>query len=139
MDDSRYIIIVGCGRLGGILANQLSSEGHQIVVVDQKERAFEKLSGDFSGYKVLGDATEQSVLKQVGIERADFLFATTTEDNVNLMVAQVAKKIYGVPRVIARIFDPAREKIFHDMGMDTISPTYLTALEFMKIVHSAKE
>ena len=139
MARSHFIVIVGCGRLGGMLANRLSASGNQLVVIDRSESKFDKLSTDFSGFKIVGDAVELNVLRQAKVEKADFLFATTTEDNVNLMVAQVAKNVFNVPRVIARVFDPARESIYSEFGIDTISPTNLSAEAFMKLLSVHKK
>jgi trk system potassium uptake protein len=134
MSQSHYIVIVGCGRLGGMLANRLSALGNQLVIIDRAEGKFDKLSTDFSGFKIVGDASELHVLRQAHVEKADFLFATTTEDNVNLMVAQVARAVFKVPHVIARVFDPTRETIYSEFGVDTISPTNLSAEAFMKLL-----
>ncbi len=131
---AKHIVIVGCGRLGGLLANRLSSDGHSVVVIDRKETAFDKLSATFSGFKMIGDAVEHDMLKKARIQDADCLFAVTLEDNTNLMLAQVAKVIFNVPRVIARVFDPAREVIYKEFGVETISPTQLTADMFLKAV-----
>jgi trk system potassium uptake protein TrkA len=134
MGQSKHIIIVGCGRLGGSLANQLSAAGHRVVIIDRREGAFDKLSVDFSGFKIAGDATELNILKTAQIERSDILFATTTHDNTNLMVAQVARVMFDVPRVVARVFDPLREEIYRDFGVETISPTKLSADAFLKVL-----
>jgi trk system potassium uptake protein TrkA len=134
MGHSKHIIIVGCGRLGGSLANQLSASGQRVVIIDRREGSFDKLTVDFSGFKILGDATELNILKMAQIEHADILFATTTHDNTNLMVAQVARAMFNVPRVIARVFDPLREAIYRDFGVETISPTKLSADAFLKIL-----
>jgi trk system potassium uptake protein TrkA len=134
MGQSKHIIIVGCGRLGGSLANQLSAAGHRVVIIDRRDGAFDKLSVDFSGFKIAGDATELNILKTAQIERADILFATTTHDNTNLMVAQVARAMFDVPRVVARVFDPLREEIYRDFGVETISPTKLSADAFLKVL-----
>jgi trk system potassium uptake protein len=131
---NKKIIIVGCGRLGGLLANRLSSAGHSVVVVDRRDTSFDKLSPNFSGFRIIGDAVENHILKQANIETADYLFAITTEDNTNLMLAQVAKEIFKVPHVIARVYDPAREKIYREFGIETISPTALSADAFLKTV-----
>lgn len=139
MSQSHYIVIVGCGRLGGMLANQLSAEGHSLVVIDRKESSFDKLSADFSGFRILGDAAELDVLRQARIQKADFLFATTTTDNVNLMVAQIAGKIFNVPNVVARVFCPTRDAIYSDFGIKTISPTRLTAAAFMALIEHPLE
>ncbi len=134
MTQTQHIVIVGCGRLGGALANRLSGYGHRVVVIDQKEIAFDKLTVDFSGFKLIGDAIEFHILKEANIEQADYLFATTTSDNINLMVAQVARKVFNVPRVVARVFDPRREEIYRDFGIDTISPTKLSTDAFLKVL-----
>lgn len=134
MGQSKHIIIVGCGRLGGSLANQLSAAGHRVVIIDRRDGAFDKLSVDFSGFKIPGDATELNILKTAQIERTDILFATTTHDNTNLMVAQVARVMFDVPRVVARVFDPLREEIYRDFGVETISPTKLSADAFLKVL-----
>jgi trk system potassium uptake protein TrkA len=134
MGQSKHIIIVGCGRLGGSLANQLSASGHRVVIIDRRDGAFDKLSVDFSGFKIAGDATELNILKTAQIERTDILFATTTHDNTNLMVAQVARVMFDVPRVVARVFDPLREEIYRDFGVETISPTKLSADAFLKVL-----
>lgn len=123
----QYIVIVGCGRLGSILANQLSGLGSNVVVVDRDEDAFKNLSTEFSGFTVTGDAAELAVLRNARIHKADCLLAVTRQDNVNLMVAQVASTIFNVSRVIARVTDPARERVFRQFGIETLCPTGLSA------------
>lgn len=130
----RQIVVVGCGRLGGLLANKLSNAGNSVVVVDRKEIAFDKLSPNFSGYRVLGDAVEFHVMQMARADRADYLFATTMEDNTNLMVAQVAKYVFSVKHVIARVYDPARESLYDGFGIATINPTLLSADKFLSMV-----
>ncbi|MCR4317076.1 MAG: TrkA family potassium uptake protein [Planctomycetes bacterium] len=131
MKNDRYIVIVGCGRLGSHLANRLSIEGNSVVVIDNKESTFENLSLDFSGFRIEGDATRLSVLKEAKLGDADVLIATTREDNVNLMVAQVAHKLFAVPKVIARVFDPRREEMYKQLGVETICPTTVAAELFL--------
>lgn len=134
MSFSKFIVVVGCGRLGGVLANQLSAAGHRLVVIDRREAAFDKLSADFSGYKMIADVVEVHVLHEAKTAQADYLFAVTTEDNTNLMVAQIARAVFKVPRVVARVFDPAREAVYRDFGVETISPTKLSADAFLSLV-----
>ena len=122
-----YIIVVGCGRLGSHLANTLSRQGHSLVVIDRDKEAFSALSIDFSGFQLEGDAIELAVLRQAKTDRADLVIASTSEDNVNLMVAQVAKTVFKVPRVLARVFDPKRERIYGELGIETVSPVALAA------------
>ena len=120
---SLYIIIVGCGRLGSYLANNLSGSGHSVVVIDKEETAFDSLSSAYSGFRITGDATEFDVLKQIKMDKADLVIATTQEDNLNLMIAQIAKNLFNVPKVMARVLDPNREKIYRDFDIETICPT----------------
>lgn len=134
MAESKQIVIVGCGRLGGMLANSLSRAGHQLVVIDRRAAAFDKLTVDFSGFTVLGDAVERHILEQARVGQADYLFATTTEDNINLMVAQVAKVIFNVPRVVARVYDPGREEVYAEFSIDTVSPTRLSSDAFLNLI-----
>ncbi len=122
-----YIVVVGCGRLGAHLANQLSSEGHSVVAIDLSETAFLGLSADFSGFRIEGDATQTAVLREAKVHKADILIATTHDDNVNLMVAQVAKKVFNTPKVLARVFDPRRETAYAQLGIRTICPTSVAA------------
>jgi trk system potassium uptake protein TrkA len=134
MSQSKQVVIVGCGRLGSVLANHLSRAGHRVIVIDQRESTFDKLSVDFSGFKLVGNAVELHTLKEAKIEQADCLFATTTSDNTNLMVAQVAKSVFHIPRVVARVFDPTREQIYQGFGIETISPTRLATSAFLKVI-----
>ena len=128
---SQYIVIVGCGRLGSILACRLSSQGNSVVVIDPYESSFTNLSSEFSGFQITGDASELAVLRSAKAEQADCLLAVTDKDNINLMVAQIAKNVFQTPTVLARVFDPAREKIYRDFGIATISPTKLSADAFL--------
>jgi trk system potassium uptake protein TrkA len=139
MKDSRYIVIVGCGRLGALLANRLSLEGHSVVVIDRNEATFKDLSHDFSGFHIEGDATHLAVLRAAKLEKADELIATTREDNVNLMVAQVGRTLFGVPRVTTRVFDPKRQEVYAQLGIDTICPISLAAERFLKAVAQRAE
>lgn len=131
MAQSKYIVVVGCGRLGSILACRLSSQGNSIVVIDPYESSFDNLTSEFSGFQIVGDASELSVLRSAKIDKADCLLAVTDKDNINLMVAQIAKNVFQIPIVLARVFDPARDKIYRDFGIATISPTQLSADAFV--------
>ncbi|MFZ5587707.1 MAG: potassium channel family protein [Thermodesulfobacteriota bacterium] len=125
MAKNLFIVIVGCGRLGSYLANGLSRAGHGVVVIDRRPEAFDLLSAEFSGFKVVGDAVEYAVLREARLERADLLLAAAEEDNVNLMAAQVGREVFGVKRVMARVADPAREAAYREFGIATVCPTTL--------------
>lgn len=128
---SLLIFIVGCGRLGSLLANRLSGKGHSVVVIDVSESSFGNLSPEFSGFSIVGDATEMSVLKSSRLDKADVFIATTRDDNVNLMISQIAKKIFHVPKVMARIFDPKRENIYAGFDIEAICPTVVAVELFL--------
>lgn len=133
------VLIVGCGRLGSLLAGQLSSLGSSVVVVDIDEHAFSRLPPEFSGFQVVGNAAELSVLRRARIEKADCVLAMAQQDNVNLMVAQVAKVVFGVPNVLARIYDPAREAVYREFGIETICPTTLSVGAFLSALGEQPE
>lgn len=122
-----YVIIVGCGRVGSELAKLLSMEGHNVVVIDKEPDAFDRLGGTFNGLALAGSGFDLELLKQAGIEKADAFCALTNGDNTNLVSAQVAKKIFKVPKVIARVYDPQRAHIYAALGLDVISGTILFA------------
>lgn len=121
-----YVVVVGCGRLGSYVANKMSARGDRVVIIDSLEKAFDALSHEFSGYRIEGDAAEFRVLREARTGKADLLVAVTHDDNVNLMVAQVAKKVFKVPNVMVRVNDPVREQVYSDMGIDTICPSTVT-------------
>jgi trk system potassium uptake protein TrkA len=122
-----YVIIVGCGRVGSELARLLSAEGHDVVVIDKVQEALKRLGDTFNGLTMTGNGFDLALLKQVGIEKADAFCAVTDGDNTNLISAQVAKKIFSVPKVFARVYDPQRAHIYASLGLDIISGTMLFA------------
>jgi trk system potassium uptake protein TrkA len=135
----QYVVIVGAGRLGSILANQLSRLGSSVVVVDRDEAAFGNLSTEFSGFRITGDAAELSVLRRAKLDKADCVLVTTQHDNVNLMVTQVAKTVFHVPRVMARVVDPSREVVYHEFGIETICPAGLAVNAFLQALQGGPE
>jgi|LSQX01.1.fsa_nt_gb trk system potassium uptake protein TrkA len=127
-----FVVVVGCGRLGSIVANRMSLLGHHVTVIDNREAAFASLSPDYSGFRVEGDATELATLHDADVRDADVVVVATESDNINLMVGQVARKLLGVQRVIARVSDPEREDIFYDLGLETICPATLVSDEIVE-------
>ena len=121
------VIIVGCGRVGARLARQLDGEGHKVAVVDQQVSAFERLGREFGGAMVVGNCIDEAVLRRAGIEGADCFVSVTNGDNRNLMAAQIAQRIFKVKRVITRLYDPIRESVYREMGLETFCPTTLGA------------
>jgi trk system potassium uptake protein TrkA len=109
------------------LGKLLSAEGHDLVIIDKNPASFDRLGGTFNGLTLLGNGFDIVLLKQAGIEKADAFCAVTDGDNTNLISAQVAKKIFKVPKVIARVYDPQRAHIYAALGLDIISGTILFA------------
>jgi trk system potassium uptake protein TrkA len=122
-----YIVIVGCGRVGSELAKLLSGEGHNVVVIDRAQSSFNRLGNTFNGLTLVGNGFSLGLLRQAGIEKADAFCAVTNGDNTNLISAQVARKIFNVPKVIARVYDPRRANIYTALGLDILSGTILIA------------
>jgi trk system potassium uptake protein TrkA len=120
-----YVIIAGCGRVGAELAKLLSGEGHDVVVIDRARDSFNRLGDTFNGLTMVGNSFDLALLKQVGIEKTDAFCAVTNGDNTNLISAQVAKKIFHVPKVFARVYDPQRAHIYSALGLNIISGTML--------------
>ena len=125
-----YVIIMGCGRVGARLAQQLVSAGHDVMVMDMVPSAFDRLGRDFSGSTIVGNGIDHDDLVKAGIERADAFAAVTQGDNRNIMASQIAKHIFKVPRVATRIYDPIRQDTFKALGLDAISPTVIGAQVF---------
>jgi trk system potassium uptake protein TrkA len=126
-----YIIIAGCRKVGSNLALTLSQENHDIVVIDSDPKNFEPLGTGFNGMTIAGMPIDEDILRSAGIERADALAAVTNDDNMNVMVSQIAHELFHVPIVITRVYDPEREAVMNKMGLTTICPTTL-AVEKIK-------
>ena len=118
---------MGCGRVGADLAAMLDREGHEVTVLDRSPDAFRRLPPEFGGHRVVGNGIDQEVLARIGVAEMDAFVSVTQGDNRNVMAAQMAKHLFGVPRVVCRIYDPIREEIYHGLGLETISPTLVGA------------
>ena len=121
------IAIMGCGRVGAELAAMLDQEGHEVIVLDWNPDAFRRLPAEFRGQRHVGNGIDQEILARIGVAEADAFVAVTEGDNRNVMAAQMAKHIFGVRRVVCRIYDPIREELYHELGLETISPTKVGA------------
>ena len=131
------VIIMGCGRVGEQLCRLLSSIGHQVTVIDPDASALERLGSDFKGRKIKGIGFDRDVLLQAGIANADAFVAASSSDNANILSARIARNIFSVPRVVARLYDPRRAEIYERLGLRTISSTTWGAERIMEIlVHS---
>lgn len=121
------VVIMGCGRVGAMLAWMLDQEGHDVTVLDTKPDAFRRLPAEFRGKRQIGNGIDQDTLAKIGVGDADAFVAVTQGDNRNVMATQIAKHLFGVPRALCRIYDPIREEIYRGLGLETISPTIVGA------------
>ena len=121
------VVIMGCGRVGARLASLLDLEGHPVTILDTDAYSFRRLPPDFGGTALVGNGTDQEYLKQAGIEEADAFVAVTQGDNRNVMASQIAKHIFGVPKVVCRIYDPLRRELYNALGIEALSPTIIFA------------
>lgn len=117
------VVIVGCGRTGAFLAELLDQGGDTVSIVDIERSAFKRLPADFKGTPVLGNGTDMDILRQAGVDKANAFLSLTEGDNRNLMAAQIAKKIFGVGQVIAKVNDPIRAATYRGQGLYTFSRT----------------
>lgn len=132
------IVIVGAGRVGSRLAKVLDLEGHKVIVIDEKTKVFERLGKAFKGRTVEGVGYDLDVLDEAGIDRADALVAVTNSDNANVVTALIGKNRFQVPKVIARIYDPLRERLYQTLGIQTFSTTSWAANKINNIITHAE-
>ena len=133
-----YVIIAGCRKVGSSLAMELAQENHDVVVIDSDPERFGALGSGFNGVTITGMPIDEDVLRSAGVEQADALAAVTDDDNMNIMVSQVARELFHVPTVITRVYDPQRETIMSGMGLTTVCPTSL-AVEQIKSLLSNRD
>jgi trk system potassium uptake protein TrkA len=119
------VVIVGCGRVGSTLAENLDAGGHDVIIFDVKTAAFDRLPETFKGSAIRGDGTDEEVLRQAGAEGADIFLALTEGDNRNVMAAQVATETFAIPQVVAKINDPVRAAAYAELGVVTLCRTNL--------------
>lgn len=117
------IIIVGLGRMGTGLALNLIKKGHQVTAIDSNPEAFDKLGKGFTGVKIIGFGFDKEVLTKAKFGHVDAVVACTSQDEVNAVIARIARNIYHVPHVIARLYDSSKAEIYRRLGIQTISTT----------------
>lgn len=119
------IIVIGCGKVGSSLARELVAQGNEVVIIES-DRALLANADDIDCMKINGVPIDKDVLKSAGIETCDAVCAVTQDDNMNIMTSQVAREIFKVDRVVARIFNPGSRELFEEFGLETICSTSLT-------------
>lgn len=127
-----YVVIMGCGRVGSTLAQSLESRGHQVAIIDQSADAFRRLPPGFEGRMVEGVGFDREVLIEAGIEQADAFAAVSSGDNSNIISARLAREIFGIDIVVARIYDAGRAAVYQRLGIPTVATVKWTADQVMR-------
>jgi trk system potassium uptake protein TrkA len=120
-----YIIIAGCGRIGSTLAQELIDEGNDLVIIDRDKDKLDSLGSGLNATRILGIEYDIDILKEAGIENADMFLALTQNDSINITSCQVAKNIFNVKKVIAKVVDTNKERIYISLNLDYINPIKL--------------
>ena len=116
-----HVVVMGCGRVGAALSESLYRIGHDVAIIDIDPHAFDRLGSDFPCARILGNGYHREVLIRAGIERAEAFAAVTSGDNSNIIGARIANEVFGVDRVIARIYDAKRAQVFERLGIPTVA------------------
>jgi trk system potassium uptake protein TrkA len=124
-NEGLYLVIIGCGKVGGNVASKATSLGYNVVVIDKNEKAFENLSVEFTGFTILGDATEKDVLIEAKVEKADYIFVLTDDDNTNFLISMACKYYFAAKNVVARVYEPDNIQLFNEYNVAVVSPTVL--------------
>ena len=130
------VIVVGCGRVGSQLATLLSVDGHNVTVIDKEPDSFKRLGTAFNGVTLKGLGFDEDILDEAGIQECDTFAAVTNLDNTNLMAAEVARKIFNVPHVVARLYNPSRERTYQQLDLDYVCGTTLVAQTMLDKIQS---
>ena len=122
-----HVVIMGCGRVGSLLATRLLEGGHTVAVIDRDPDAFRRLGPDFAGQQVVGVGFDPDILRSAGIEQAEAFAAVSSGDNSNIIAARVARETFAVANVAARIYDPGRVEVYQRLGIPTVGTVRWTA------------
>ncbi|HEX2996521.1 MAG TPA: TrkA family potassium uptake protein [Anaerolineales bacterium] len=128
------IIIMGCGRVGSQVSQILATQGHEVTVIDHDANALARLGPDFKGKVVRGLGFDKNVLIEAGAETAEGFIAASSSDNANIVAGRIARQIFRVPRVVARLYDPVRAEVYQRLGLTTISSTRWGAERIVEVV-----
>ena len=131
---TKNVIIIGAGRLGASLAGSLSEKGLNVTIIDRDKTAFRKLPESYNGNRISADGSDIDVLEEVGIKNADMVIATTNNDNVNCLIAQISSRIYDISKVYMRSSDTDIAKIIDGFNIEVIYPFKLSAHEFERLI-----
>jgi trk/ktr system potassium uptake protein len=128
------VIVMGCGRVGSQVSQMLSDQGHDVTVIDHDANAIARLSPEFKGKVLRGVGFDRSILLEAGVDSAEAFVAASSSDNANIVAARIARNVFHVPRVVARLYDPLRAEIYQRLGLITISTTTWGAESICEVV-----
>jgi trk system potassium uptake protein TrkA len=137
-----HAIIVGCGRVGSTVARELAADGHDVVVIDRKASAFRRLGETFNGRTITGVGFDRDVLLSAGITPDSAVMAVTNGDNSNILITRVAREMFAVSNVVARIYDPKRAAIYERLGISTVATVAWASARVLQLIlpkHGAVE
>ncbi|QWB95583.1 NAD-binding protein [Mycoplasmatota bacterium] len=132
-------VVIGSGRLGSNIATKMSEKGEDVIIIDATDDSFRKLQESFSGYQVVGDATDLSVLDNAFIKQAKTVVISTDQDNVNIFLAHVCYYVYKVDKIFVRISDTDKGKLLEGTNIKAIYPFNLSLIEFNALNESEEE
>jgi trk system potassium uptake protein TrkA len=135
-----HVLIMGNGRVGSDLADQLLTGKHDVTVIDKNPEAFYTYPLEDEIKQVVGLGFDRDVLEGAGIREADAFVAVSSGDNSNIASARVALEYYHVPRVVARIYDPRRAEIYERLNIPTVATTKWGVKQIqLMLFHDRKE
>ena len=132
--ENANVIIVGCGAFGAVAAAKLSNQNRNVAVIDRSRDRFSKLPSSFHGTTIEGDGSDMDLLEAAGAKNADLLIASTDSDNANAMIAQIGRQMFGIKKVVARMYDTSKQIAYSNMDIITICPTDSSAEAFEQLI-----
>lgn len=135
----KNVIVVGCGSIGAALANAALKRDQNVTVIDQCETSFVRLTSSYSGFTLVGDGTETAALESAGIQDTDVLIAATDDDDINIMISQIAASHYKIKHVLAKVADINKKKAYDGLKIQTVCPALLSVKEAEKELFDSKD
>lgn len=132
-----YVVIIGCGRLGAKIANELSNQGKDVLVIDLHSTSFSRLDSNFGGLNTVGDAMDLDVLSQAQLQEASCVLVLTQDDNVNHMIAQMIQTLFHVENVVVRLNDPEKRCVLEGTNIHVLCPALLSAKAIEHVLQGA--
>jgi len=127
------VIVIGSGRLGANIATSMSEKGENVIIIDADHDSFRKLNDSFSGYQIVGDATDTAILENASIKETKMVVITTDNDNTNIFIAHLCFYLYDVPMIIVRLTDNDKGVLLENTTIKPIYPFKLSIKAFIEL------